>query len=66
MAASTGFAIVITAICQVLVMILLESLVNSVELGVDILGRISNDSSKLLVRQRVVSILCQNRFLNSF
>ena len=45
---------------------LLEIVVNGVKLEVDILGGISKDSSKLFVRQRLMTIRYQNRFLRSF
>ena len=60
-----GFAIVVTTICPVLITMLLEIGVKSVKLGVKVLVSISNDSSKLLVRQPLMTIQCQNRFLSS-
>ena len=48
-----------------LVTMLVEIVVNGVELEVNVVGGISNNSSKLLVRQRLVTIWYQNRFLRS-
>ena len=45
---------------------LLDIGVDGVDLGVDILGGISNDSSKLLVRERLITRRIQNRFHSSF
>ena len=65
-AAAMGFAIVIIAICTVLATMLLEIGVDHIKLGVDILDGISNNGSKLLIRQRLMTMQCQNRFLYSF
>ena len=65
-ATSMGFTMVVTAICPVLAMMLLEIGVNDVELVVDVLVGITNNSSKLLIGQRVLTIWCHNRFLGSF
>ena len=51
-----GLAIIVTAICPVLATMLLEIGMNCVEVGVDVLGGIANDSSKLLVRQQLMPI----------
>ena len=64
--AAIGLAIIVMAICAVLATMQLEIGVKGIELGVDIFGGISNDGSKLLVRQRLITIPCQNRFLSSF
>ena len=64
--ATVDMAILVTAICPVLVMMLLEIGRDRVELGVHILGGIFNNSSTLLVWQRLLTIRCQNRFLSSF
>ena len=61
-----GFALIVTTICTAQVMMLVEIEVNCVELGVHVLGTISNNCSKLFVRQRLVPIRCQNRSLSSF
>ena len=45
-----GFTIVVMAICPVLTTILLEIYIDCVELGIDVLGGISYNSSKLLIR----------------
>ena len=58
-----GFAIIVMAICPVLATMLLEIGVTSVELVLDVLGCIYNNSSKLLIRQWLMTIQCQNRFL---
>ena len=60
-----GGAIIVTAILPLLATMLLDIGVDGVELGVHILVGISNRSSKLLVRQRLMPIWCQNRFLRS-
>ena len=52
------YAIIVTAICPVLAMMLLEIGVARVKLGVDILGGISNNSGKLFVRQWLMTIWC--------
>ena len=64
--AAMGFTIIVIALCLVLARMLLDIGVNGVELRVDVLGGISNNSSKLVVRQRLITIWCQNRFLCSF
>ena len=64
--AARGVAIIVTAICPVLVAMLLEIGVNCVELVVDVLGGICNDGSKLFVRQLLMTIWCQNSFLSCF
>ena len=64
--ATMVFAIVVTTICPVLAMMLLEIGIDAVELGIDVLGGMSNNSSKLLVGQWLMTIHCQNRFLSSF
>ena len=61
-----GFAIIVIGISVVLATMLLEIGTNVVELELDVLGRISNDSSKLFVRPWLMTIRCQNRFLSSF
>ena len=66
MTAAIGFAVIVTTICPVLATMLLDSAVNCVEPEVDVLGGISNDSSKPFVRQRLITIRCQNRFLGFF
>ena len=66
MPATVGFTTIVMAICPVLAIMVLEVGVNNVELGVDILGGISNDGSKLLIRQRLITIWYQNRFLSFF
>ena len=63
--AAVGFAVILIAIRLVLATMLLEIGVNGVELGINVLGRISNGSSKLIIRQQLMSIWCQNRFLYS-
>ena len=60
-----GLAIKVTAICPVLATILPKIGMNCVKLGVDVLVGISNDSSKLLVRKRLMTIRYQNGFLSS-
>ena len=58
-------AIKVTALCVVWAMILVEIGENGVELVVDDLGGISNDSSKLFIRQWLMTMRCQNSFLSS-
>ena len=65
-AAARGFAITDMAIYLVLATMLGEIGMDGVELVVDVLAGISNNSSKLLVRQRLMTIVCQNRFLCFF
>ena len=55
-AAYVGFAIVVRPICPVVAMILLEIGMNGITLYVNILAGISNNSSTLLIRQRLVTI----------
>ena len=64
--AGMGFAIIVTAICPGLAMMQLEIGVNGVDLGVDVLGGISKDYSKLFIRQQLMPIQCHNRFLSFF
>ena len=63
--AAIGFAKLVVAIYPVLATMLAEIGVNCVELGVDVFGGISNDGSKLFVRQQIMTICCPNRFLSS-
>ena len=65
MAACMVFVTVVTAIFLVSVMILLGCGVNSVELGVNVLGDMSNNRSNLFIRQRFMTISYQHRFLSS-
>ena len=55
-ATSMHFAIIVTAICPVLAMMLLGIGVESIQLKVDIFGGISKDIGKLLVRQQLMPI----------
>ena len=57
MTTAIEFAIIVMTICFMLATMLLEFGVHVVKLGVDILGGISNDSSKVLVIQRLMTIL---------
>ena len=59
------FAIVVTAISLRLVTFLLELGVEGVELGVQVFRVISNNSSKIRVRQCLVTIQYQDRFRSS-
>ena len=61
-----GFTIIVMTICAVLATMLLEIGVDHVELAVNVLGAISNERSKVLVSQRLMTIQCQNRFLCFF
>ena len=61
-----GFVITVTAICPVLATMLIDINLNGVELGVDVLGSISNNSSKLFVISWHMTIRCYYRFHNSF
>ena len=61
-----GFAIIVTTICIVLATMPLEIGMDRIELGVAVLGGISKDSSKALIRQRLMTIGCQKRLLSSF
>ena len=63
--AAMGFAIIVTAICPVLATMPLDIGMECVELAVDILVGISNDSSNLHVRQQLIVIRYQNRFVSS-
>ena len=64
--AAIGFAIIVTVIFPVLATMVLEIGVNGVELRVDIAGGISNHSTKLFVRQQLMTIWYWNRYLSSF
>ena len=64
--ATVDFAIVVMAICPVLATMLLEIDVDRLDLDVNLLGGISNDSSKLLIRQWLMTIRYQNRVFSSF
>ena len=65
-AASIGFTIVVMATYLVLATMLLDSGVECVKLRGNILGSIVNDSGNLLIRQQLMTIWCQNRYLSSF
>ena len=56
--ADMGFAMIVTALSPGLAKMLLEIGVNAVELGVDFVGRISDDSSKLFIIQQLIAIEC--------
>ena len=62
--AAIAFAVIVKVSCPVLATMQLEIGVNGVELAVDIVGGISNNGSKLFVRQWLITIRCQNRFLS--
>ena len=64
--AAMGFVIIVTLISPVLATMPLEIGMDAIKLGVDILGSISDDSSKLFARQRLMTIWYQNRLLSSF
>lgn len=58
--AAMGIAVIITAMCPVLVLMVPEIGENSVDLVGDLVGGISNNRNKLLIRKWLRTIPCQN------
>ena len=55
-----GIAVIITAMCPVLALMVPEIGENSVDLVGDLVGGISNNRNKLLIRKWLIPIPCQN------
>ena len=63
--AAVGLTIIVAAICPMLATILLGIGVDSVELRINVLSRMSNDRIKFFVKQWLMTIRYQKRFVCS-